>query len=151
MKNIILPNKELQLLANQLQNFQTGYTVQQIRSLDKVIRTIEEQLKPFTDGLKKILETPIEGSTPEDKAKNEEKKQKAVEEYMKTKGSEKLTCTLEDTDMEFVRLIWSRMASLNGQREARETIIKIDDAIQGASAPVFTNGETKKPEEPILN
>jgi len=146
MKNIILPNKELRLLSGQLQNFNAGFTVQQIRSLDRVVRVMETILQPFTEGINKILSgtEPIsETATEKEKAEIEAKKAKELEDYLKTKGEEKVTCPIEDTGFEFIKMVWSKMSSLSGLKEARETIIKIDDAIQGANTPVFDNGETK--------
>jgi len=143
MKNIILPNKELRLLSGQLQNFNAGYTVQQIRSLDKVVRIMETTLRPFNEGLDKIVNEVKAVVSPEDEKKIDEKRRLEAEDYLKTKGEEKVTCPIEDIDFEFIKMVWSKMSSLSGLKEARESIIKIDDAIQGATTPVFGNGETK--------
>ncbi|MBZ5529725.1 MAG: hypothetical protein LAN71_17750 [Acidobacteriia bacterium] len=140
MKNIILPAKELRLLSSQLQNFNTGYTVPQIRSLDKVIRIMETTLEPFEEKLKKILTKVSEGNEKE----RDIKKQQELEEFMKSEGEKAVSCSFEDVDFEFIKLVWEKMATLSGQKEAREAILKIDDAIQGAKEPIFTNGDEKK-------
>ena len=143
MKNIILPAKELRLLTNQLENFNVGYTVPQIRSLNKVLIVMEENLKPFNEGLKKIQSVIVSQVNEKEKAEGEAKKQKEFEEFIRTEGEKKVTCALEDVDFEFVKLIWSKMSTFSGVKEAREAVLKIDDAILNASEPVFTNGESK--------
>lgn len=141
MKNIILPAKELRLLANQLENFNVGYTVPQIRSLNKVLVVMEDSLKPFTDGLKKIQSVIVSQVNEKEKAEGEAKKQAEFNEFIKTEGEKKVTCALEDVDFEFVKLVWSKMSTFSGIKEAREAVLKIDDAIEGASEPVFSNHE----------
>jgi len=143
MKNIILPAKELRLLANQLENFNVGYTVPQIRSLNKVLVVMEEILKPFNEGVKKIQNTLVSQVNEKEKAEGEAKKQKEFEEFIKVEGEKKVTCALEDVDFEFVKAVWNKMSTFSGVKEAREAVLKIDDAIQGATTPVFGNGETK--------
>jgi hypothetical protein len=141
MKAIALTNKELRLLSNQLQNFNVGYTVQQIRSLDKVIQSVELVLQPFNEGLNKILSIIVSQVNEKEKAEGEATKQKKLEEYLKTDGDKKVTVSLEDAEYEFVKLVWSKMATFSGIKEAREAVIKIDDAIQLAEQGVFTNHE----------
>jgi hypothetical protein len=151
MKNISLPNKELRVLSAQLQNFNQGFTVTQIRSLDKVVRTMESVIQPFTEGLDKILHTVVSQINEAEKAEGEAKKNKDLEDFINTKGEEKVTCALEDSDFEFVKLIWSRMGSLRGDKDTRELVIKIDNAINGADG-VFTNHqEGLKPLESKAN
>lgn len=137
MKTIVLPNKELRLLSGQLQNFQAGFTVQQIRSLDRVIKVMEETLKPFTEGLNKILIIESSYKNEQEKIDNEAKKENALNLFINTEGEKKMTCSFIDEDFEFIKLVWSKMVSLRGTQEAREAIIKIDDALTGASEPVF--------------
>ncbi len=149
MKNIILPNNELRLLSGQLQNFNTGYTVPQIRSLDKVIRVMETTLQPFTDGLEGLLKVVVPQGNDKDRIEAENKKQEEIESYLKRDGEKIVTCPIEDVDFEFIKMVWSKMATLSGTKEAREAIIKIDDAIQGAKEPVFSNGEV--PLKPVDN
>ena len=114
---------------------------------------MEEALKPFNDGLKKIQSVIVSQVNEKEKAEGEAKKQKEFEEFIKVEGEKKVTCALEDVDFEFVKIVWSKMATFSGVKEAREAVLKIDDAIQGASEPVFTNGETplEKIDKPIGN
>ena len=138
MKAIALANKELRLLSGQLQNFQSGYTVEQIRSLDKVVRVMEEAVKKYVEGIDVIVKGPIAFSTPEEKQKLEQEKDEQLMEYIKTEGNKVVSISLEDTDLDFVKSVWVKMGSLSGMKEAREAIIKIDDAIKEAKEPVFT-------------
>ena len=134
MKNISLPNRELQLLSNMLQNFNQGFTVAQIRSLDKVIQVLESVLEPFTKGLSKIAGTELlEG-------KEKAEKQKEIDKFLDTEGGKKVSCTFEDADFDFILAVWSRVSSLRGAKEVREAVLKIDDAIKSASPPVFEKG-----------
>jgi len=153
MKNISLPNKELRLLSGQLQNLDTGYTIPQIRSLDKVIRIIETTLKPFADGLDKILSVGVSQASEEEKQKGELKKQKELEDYFKTEGNKKVICSFEDVDFEFIKMVWSKMSTFRGQKEVREAVIRIDDAIQYANEPIFADSENglKPIEKQITN
>jgi hypothetical protein len=143
MKNIIIPNKELRLLSNQLQTFNVGYTVNQIRSLDKVIRIMEEVNKSFTEGLEGIMNIPV-STIPEKKKEDEEKKAKDLDSYITGEGAKKVTCSFEDSDYEFIKLVWSKIATFSGQKEARDAVLIIDDAINSANEPVFTNGKEEK-------
>jgi hypothetical protein len=143
MKQIALPNKELRLLSGQLQNFQSGYTVEQIRSLDKVVRVMEEAIKEYVDGIGNIVKGPIAFSTPEEKAKLEKEQDEQLMEYIKTEGNKVVSISLEDTDLDFVKSVWAKMGALSGAKEAREAIIKIDDAIKEAKEPVFTDGKVE--------
>jgi hypothetical protein len=136
MKNIIIPNKELRLLSNQLQGFNQGYSVIQIKSLDKVIQTMELSLADFNDGLKKILSIVVSQLNEKERQEGEAEKQKQLEEFLNTKGEELVTCSFEDSDLEFIKSIWTRIGTFSGSKEAREAIIKIDEALN--TEPVFT-------------
>jgi len=140
MKNISLPQKELRLLSAQLQNFQQGYTVQQIRSLDRIIKITDEVLKPFVEGLNKILINDQSHNNEKEKQEFEIKKQSLIEAYFNLEGNKEVNCSFIDEDFDFVKSVWLRMGTLNGTKEAREAILKIDDAIQGAKEPVFEKG-----------
>lgn len=144
MKAIALANKELRLLSGQLQNFQAGYTVEQIRSLDKVVRVMEEAVKDYVQGIDDIIKAPIAFSTPQEKEKLEKEKDDSLMEYVKTVGNKVVSVSLEDTDLDFVKSVWAKMGSLSGMKEAREAIIKIDDAITNSKEPVFTNGKVEE-------
>lgn len=130
MKIFTLPNRELRLLSGQLQNFKVGYTVEQIRLLDRVIKTINSSIKPFEDALTaKVSEL--------EKEKDEEAKNKTLENFLDTEGVKEIVITFEDVDFDFIKLIWSNMANMSGGADARSAIIKIDDAIKNASDPTF--------------
>jgi len=144
MRNISLPNKELRLLSGQLQNFQSGYTVEQIRSLDKVVRVMEEAIKDYVQGVTDIMNEPIAFSTQEEREKLEKERDDKLMEYIKTVGNKVVSVSLEDTDLDFVKLVWAKMGNLSGMKEAREAIIKIDDAIKESKEPVFTDGKVEK-------
>jgi hypothetical protein len=144
MKNISLPNKELRLLSGQLQNFQSGYTVEQIRSLDKVVTVMETAIKDYVGGMTEIINAPIAFSTQEEKANLEQEKDAKIMNYIQTEGNKIASISLEDSDLDFVKSVWAKMGNISGAKEAREAIIKIDDAIKNSQAPVFTNHEDKK-------
>ena len=137
MKAIALTNIDLRILSGQLQNYQAGYTVAQIRLLDKVVGKMEEQLEPFVKGLKDITSGPIAFSTQEEREKLEKEQDDRVQEYAKAEGQKIQSVSFEDSEFEFIKQVWLRMGSLSGMKEARETIMKIDDAIEAATEPVF--------------
>lgn len=153
MKNIILPNKELRLLSIQLQNFNSGYTVQQIRSLNNVVTAIEIVLKPFEDKLDEISRVIVSQVNEEEKQKDQAKKDAEIDDFFKTEGVKLVTCTLQDPDFEFIKIIWSRMNTLSGSKPAREAIIAIDNAIKSTTEPVFSNGEANlnPVDQPLTN
>ena len=130
MKNISLPNKELRLLSGQLQNFQAGYTVEQIRLLDRVVSNMNLVLNPFIMGGNELAK--------KIKEKNGEENMK---KYMDEEGDKLVNMIFHDPDFEFLKLIWSKMSSLSGQPEARKSIIIIDDAIKAVTEPVFKEGD----------
>jgi len=130
MKNISLPNKELRLLSGQLQNFQAGYTVEQIRLLDRVVSNMNLVLNPFIMGGNELAK--------KIKEKNGEENMK---KYMDEEGDKLVNMIFHDPDFEFLKLIWSKMSSLSGQPEARKSIIIIDDAIKAVIEPVFKEGD----------
>jgi hypothetical protein len=142
MRNVILPNRELRLLANQLQGFKAGYTVEQIRLLDRVMRIMEFNLKEFNDALK--IELAKEYKKPEEK-------DEALNKFMEDMGVKEATCSFEDGDFNFIKAVWGKMTGMSGNPEARAAILIIDNAIQNASEPVFTNGEKKEDNDTQLN
>lgn len=137
MRNLILPNKELRILSGQLQNFNQGYNVLQIRSLQRIVSNIEDKTKTFTDGLTKLFSMIVRNTSKEEHDEDEVIKQREISDYMETKGNELVTCSFQDEDFELIKTIWGRMGTLSGTKEAREAIIKIDDAIQGVTEPTF--------------
>ena len=137
MKNISLPNIELRILSGQLQNYQAGYTVAQIRLLDKVVRKMEDQLEPFIKGLNDITKGPIAFSTQEEREKLEKEQNDKLVKFGEEEGKKVISVSFEDTEFDFIKQVWARMGSLSGMKEARETIIKIDDAIESTKEPVF--------------
>jgi len=136
MKAIALPIKELRLLSLQLQNFQGGFTVEQIRLLDKAITCMDEVVKGFdakvmkmTDEIKAVLEAKKDPKEENDK----------LESFMNKEGNKVVECALEDSDYEFVKAIWNKMAGFSGAGIARKSIITVDDAIKAAGVKVFAN------------
>ncbi len=128
MKAIALPIKDLRLLSNQIQNFQGGYTVEQIRLLDKACSAMDVVLKDFNAGLKKVVDKPKKAGDV-----------KEIEDYVEKEGSKVVTCDFEDADFKFIESVWAKMAGFSGQDIARKAIISIDDAIKSASSPTFSN------------
>lgn len=127
MKQIALPIKELQLLSNQIQNFQGGYTVEQIRLLDKVCQSMDKVLSPFSSKLKELSQ------------KGKEDDNAEFDEFIEKEGGKVSPCAFEDADFEFLKAVWSKMSGLSGASIARKAIITIDDAMKTASDPTFLN------------
>lgn len=126
MKQIAIPTKELRLLSLQLQNFNQGFTVDQIRSLDKSIATIDKVIQLFNTKLKELSDKPRK------EGDNEE-----LNSYFETEGNKVITCTFEDVDFEFVKAVWNKMSGLSGNDVARKAILIIDDAIKAVVEPTF--------------
>jgi hypothetical protein len=128
MKQIALPTKELRLLSLQLQNFNQGFTVDQIRSLDKAVAVMDKVLQPFNSKLKELNDKPrIQGDDAE------------LNEFIDKEGSKTVSCSFEDADFEFVKLVWNKMSGLSGNDVARKAILIIDDAIKAVVEPTFVN------------
>lgn len=126
MKQIAIPTKELRLLSLQLQNFNQGFTVDQIRSLDKSIATIDKVIQLFNTKLKELSDKPRK------EGDNEE-----LNSYFETEGNKVITCSFEDVDFEFVKAVWNKMSGLSGNDVARKAILIIDDAIKAVVEPTF--------------
>ena len=126
MKNISLPNKDLRILSLQIQSFQQGYTVEQIRLLDSVISSINKVLEPFDTKINEFKAKP----------KNEENDEE-LNKFFDIEGSKIVTCEFEDAHFDFIKKIWDSMGNLSGQEIARREIIVIDDALKAVSNPVF--------------
>ena len=131
MKQIVLPFKELRLLANQLQSFNQGYTVKEIRSLDNVSKVIENALKDFNKGLSAILISDASYKDEKEHETNEQAKQQRLQEFLETEGAKPATVTFDPEDLLFIKTIWGKMTNLSGIKEAREAVIKIDNALNG--------------------
>jgi len=124
MMHIALPQKELRLLGFQIQKFEQGYTVEQIRILDKIVSNINKALEDFSVKIKDIKE-------------NKEITDEEVTKFFEEEGSKMADLALEDDEFQFVMLIWSRMNTLSGDELVRKSIIIIDDALKSATQPVF--------------
>lgn len=140
---IALPTRDLRLLSIQLQKFDQGYTVAQIRSLDKVVTSMELLLKDYSDGLNKLLNEPIKGETEEEKQKSEMELRKKLEDFVEVEGNKKISLIIEDEDLNFVKVFWSRLANLKGDKEVRKAIISIDDSLNSATKSIFVDKENK--------
>jgi len=138
MKAIALPNKELRLLSLQLQSFNQGYTVEQIRLLDKIIRNVETILKPFNDSLEKINKMEIKEGTEVEKIESQRKKEHAFNELISNEGEKEVTISVEDQEFNFIQAVWNKTATFSGISEARGSIIKIDDVLNHPTEKVFT-------------
>lgn len=141
MMQIALTAKDLRLLSIQLQKFDQGYTVAQIRSLDKVVTSMETLLKDYSEGLNKLLNEPIKGDTEEEKQKIEMDLRKKLENFIETEGNKKISLMIEEEDFNFVKTFWSRLANLKGDKEVRKAIISIDDSLNSATKSVFVDKE----------
>jgi hypothetical protein len=131
MKQIVLPNREMRLLANNLQVYNKGYTIAEIRLLDKVILRFNTALKLYDDNVVKL-----------ENSLKEEKDNIKIEEIKKNIEDEdirEITCVFEDPEFNFVKSIWGQMAGFRGTDDVRSLIIKIDNAIQAVSEPIFKN------------
>jgi len=124
MMHIALPQKELRLLSFQIQKFPAGYTVEQIRILDKVMSSVNSVLEDFTNKIEAIKQ---------DKDITEEKMNMFFEED----GNKIADLHLEEDEFQFLSQIWTRMGGLSGDELVRKSIIVIDDAFKNASAVVF--------------
>lgn len=136
-----LPTRDLRLLSIQLQKFDQGYTVAQIRSLDKVVTSMELLLKDYSEGLNKLLNEKIKGETEEEKQKSETELRKKLEEFVEVEGNKKVSLMIEDEDFNFVKTFWSRLANLKGDKEVRKAILSIDDSLNSATKSVFVDKE----------
>lgn len=132
MKVITIPNRELRVLSNQLQNYKLGFTIAEIRTLDRVVRTMEDVLKPFEEKY---------ATEKEKKYENNKEREAALNDFLNTVGKEEVACTLEEADFTFVKNLWLKMAGISGTAVIREAVIVIDDALNNAGEPVFTNNK----------
>ncbi len=136
MKAIALEQNELHLLANQLQNFSNGYTVEELKVLDMVIQKIGKVLKPFIDGLKDIYSEPV----PQDENTRriyEAEIESKLQLFSKEVGEKVVGVNFENNELEFIKKTWSNMTGLKGTADVRSIVIKIDKAIEEAREPIF--------------
>jgi DNA-binding transcriptional MerR regulator len=143
MMQIAFTAKDLRLLSIQLQKFDQGYTVAQIRSLDKVVTSMELLLKDYSDGLNNLLNEKITGETDEEKQKSELELRKKLEDFVEVEGNKKISLMIEDEDLNFVRMFWSKLSNLNGNKDVRKAVISIDDALNNATKSIFVDKENK--------
>lgn len=138
MRTIALPNKDLRLLSLQLQNYNQGFTVDQIKLLDKVVRNMEMVLKDFMDKFNKLAGIIVSNVNEDERTKEEFDKQQKINKYLNEEGNETATVSLEDNEFEFVKAVWAKIGTFSGIGEAREAILKIDEAINKSVEPIFT-------------
>ena len=122
--HIALPNKELRLLGFQLQQFGQGYTVDQIRQLDKVVSSINTVLEDFNTKIKEIKE-------------NKDITEEELNKFFKEEGDKTADVLIEDDEYQFIMAVWTKMNGLSGDDLVRKSILVIDDALKSASQPVF--------------
>ena len=104
---------------------------------------MELLLKDYSDGLNKLLNEKITGETDEEKQKSELELTKKLEDFVEVEGNKKISLMIEDEDLNFVKMFWSRLANLKGDKEVRKAIISIDDALNNATKSIFVDKENK--------
>lgn len=122
MKTLSFSKKQLRILTLQLQQTGDGFTIPQLRSLDKVLTVMEKPIEDFNSKITDLLRT----STSE----NQEEVNSAMETLLSFHGSEEVNLELEDADFDFIKTQWSATKGFKGDKEVREIVIAIDDILK---------------------
>lgn len=135
MKTVILTRYQASLLSNQLERKVDGFTVKQLRQLNKILDKFEEPLKEYRKQVKEMsdnyqkklasVEQEIRGAVVIEY-------NKLTDEWNKAEGIKEDSYEFEDGDFDFLKELWSKTNGFMGIKEARDVILKIDDALQGA-------------------
>lgn len=150
MKQINLSKAEGRILSQQITAKTEGFTIKQLRLLDKIDLVFDSQLtdynKPIDDMIEKAKEEIKEN--PDDKnvqlvnaTLNEN-----LDAYTETEGIKSVTFLFEDEQFNFIKEIWEASGGFKGDKKIRKYTLSIDDAIQAVIDVPTT--EAKKNETP---
>ena len=115
MKEIELTKRELRVLSLQLENKADGFTVKQLRQLDKVLGMFESYVKDYNDGLNDVSARfrekirSLDSSNPNYSSLVQELNNQLVEEvngFDLLVGRNEVLIEVEDTDFDFVKGLW---------------------------------------------
>lgn len=139
MKQIKLSKRALRILSLQLQQKGEGFTIKQIRQLDKVLDVVEPELKEYDEAIEKVLSESREKINKIDKEsvnysilfkEVDREASKEVEKIDEEYGVAEVKLKLEDSDFDFLKEQWTPTKGLAGNKSTRKVIIAIDDAIE---------------------
>ncbi len=120
MKTITLSAQELRILTLQIQAKGDGYSIGQLRQLDKVLDVLEEPIESYNASVEILAK------------ENPEDLNQKLENLTVLPENQNKIVEIEDSDFDFVKELWSQTQGFLGNSEARKVILAIDDALNGA-------------------
>jgi len=139
MKQITLKKKDARVLTIQLENKQDGYSVADLRKLDKFILNVLEKATEDYDKkieeLNKEMQSKLKELDTSDSNYQLKANQLNVEQGVKlnkvndTIGEEEVKVEFEGDSFDVIKTFWETMSNVRASKDARKTILRIDDAI----------------------
>lgn len=147
MKQITLSKASTRNLSQQLDGKADGFTVKQLRMLDRIQTTIEDAIgdynKPIDDLVKAAQKDLANDPSPEHTQEVNTKLNTALDEYTEKYGAEKVNLLFEDEQFSFIKDIWDAASGFRGNLAARKILLEIDDSLEQAQE---VNVQAKKNE-----
>ena len=118
MRKLSLQVWHYHTLAQVLETREKGFTIGKLRQLNSILDKFEGHYQPFRESMQKLFEI-----------KDEVKRQNKFTELRKEEGEKKADVELSDEEFVLLKELWSSADSFTGYREARKTILEIDEEI----------------------
>jgi flagellar motor switch protein FliM len=118
MKKLNLQVWHYHTLAQVLETKEQGFTIGKLRQLNNILDKFEEHYQPFREEMQKIFDI-------KDGAIRQEK----FNELKGGEGKKQVEVELSDEEFTLLKELWNSADSFAGYREARKTILEIDEEI----------------------
>jgi hypothetical protein len=118
MRKLSLQVWHYHTLAQVLETREQGFTIGKLRQLNSILDKFEKHYQPFREKVQKVLEI-----------KDGVKRQEKFEDLKDKAQEEKVEVELSDEEFTLLKELWSSADSFVGYREARKTILEIDEEI----------------------
>lgn len=118
MRKLCLQVWHCHTLAQVLENREKGFTIGRLRKLNIILDKCEKYYQPFREKMQKLFEI-----------KNNIERQEKFSNLKKKEGKEKAEVDLEDDEFLLLKELWDSEQNFLGFREARKTILEIDEEI----------------------
>lgn len=135
MKQFILSKAAARVIYIQLEGKGEGYTIKQIRLLDKIMIPFETVLTGYNSKIDTRIEQAKEElrQNPDDQEIINESMNNDLDSITENEGKELITINLEDEQFIFIKEIWDAISGFRGGKDVRRLVLEVDDSLNHAT------------------